>query len=326
MKPTRWGALADLYEAAGYPGRNGMPKTALAGLIEKTRIARLRPVFGRTKLEHLGLLAAIEYGRSQTGRLRAAEMELDTLSSTLSFAVLHGWIPVNPILRRPKLQSAADVRHCREVMPADGDELHRIARVMFSDTASEATGWQMLFEALTGCRTSEILSLRMDAASKTSPGYIEGRYLYVRRLKSGRFPFVELHPALSTAIEWHRRWHADRFGDTSPFWFPGKDLARPLNRVALTHRLAVVCKRLGIAHRTSHGMRAYFVTVMRSRGKSNEQVAALIGDRTSSLIESTYGALPEVWSGGEPLDWMPRDGVPAWQVFQPTPETAPCTS
>ena len=50
-------------------------------------------------------------------------------------------------------------------------------------------------------------------------------------------------------------------------------------------------------------------------GVSNEQVAAMIGDRTSSLIETTYGALPEVWSGGEPMDWMPREGAPAWKIF-----------
>jgi len=328
MKPTRWSSLADAYLSAGCPGRNGMPKSPTAASMDRIRIERLRPTFGRSKLANIGLLSAITYGRSQTERPRAAEQELDTLSATLSFAALHGWIPVNPIVRRPKLQNAADVRHCREVMPVDGDELHRLASEMFSDVASEATGWQMLFEALTGCRTSEMLSFRMDAKSKQEPGYIEGRFLYVRRSKAGRFPFVTLHPALVTAIEWHRKWHAATYGDASPWWFPGRDLARPLNRVSLTHRLAAICKRLGLGHRTSHGMRAFFVTVMRSRGTSNEQVAAMIGDRTSSLIETTYGALPEVWSGGEPMDWMPREGAPAWKIFDAHNEhvNQPCNS
>jgi hypothetical protein len=44
---------------------------------------------------------------------------------------------------------------------------------------------------------------------------------------------------------------------------------------------------------TSHGMRAYYVTVRRSQGIKDGQIAAEIGDKSGvALIVSTYGDLP----------------------------------
>jgi lipoyl-dependent peroxiredoxin len=49
---------------------------------------------------------------------------------------------------------------------------------------------------------------------------------------------------------------------------------------------------------TSHGMRSFYVTVRRSQGISDGQIAAEIGDRTGpSIIASTYGSIPPDWQG-----------------------------
>lgn len=302
--------IIDAYLADGAPTLRGRTRKSID--TEKRNASKVVAYFGDFEPDSVTAIDTQEYGRSRAESPRAADSELQTLSNAFNWALARGLVKSNPVRIRFRQRHSEDVVHSRQMMPASGDELHKIAREMMGHPLSQSAAWQMIFEAFTGCRTSEVLSLRMDAAQKTDPGWIEGNYLYVRRGKSGRFPYVPLHGALSTAIEWHRQWHRDTY-PSSPWWFPGRDLTRPLVRTALTARLTHVCRRLGIPHRTSHGMRAFFVTVMRSRGTPDEQVAALIGDRTVGLIQSTYGELPEVWAGGEPLDFMPRNGAPAWR-------------
>lgn len=275
-----------------------------AARLGRTLPPRILRAFGSVGLRDIRMHAAMEWAKNMTGT-RAADTELSALSAVCRDAVMRGWLVANPLAGRPRLHTIK--RHSREVMPLDGDELHAMARRFFDEPRSRAIGWQMLIAALTGCRTNEVLSLRMDALGRQDPGCVEGRYLYVRRSKSGVFPFVELTPELRACIEAHHAWHAAEVG-ASRWWFPGADLFRPLSRSALTDALA----RVGGRKITAHGLRAYCVTVWRSRGETNEQVASRIGDRTSSLIETTYGALPVSWAGGEPLTWLPTKGEPAW--------------
>lgn len=307
---TTFRAVAEAYVEAGCPDRSGKPKAELARRREEQHIRRLLPIFGNLPPGGITQAHARIYGDTRAGAPRAADIELATASNVLSWAIQTGRAVTNPLRGRARIQRSEDVRHAREVMPASGDEIHAMARVLFAHPASESTGWQLILQAMTGCRTQEILGLRMDAPAKTA-GAVEGRYLYVRRAKGGRFPYVELHPALARAIEAHHQWVRDRFPE-SRYWFPGADGVFPLGRVALTMALNRVCAKLGLPKRTAHGLRAFYVTVHRSRGEGDAQVAARIGDATAGLISSTYGNLPEVWSGGEPLDWMPKDGVPAW--------------
>lgn len=266
--------------------------------------ARIVGQLGHIRLDALTVGDVVRYGEER-GATRAADLEIAALSSAINRVVRSGVLVVNPIRQRPRFHSAERIRHSRECMPRDADELHAIARALLPS----AVGWQLLFAALTGCRTNELLALRMDARSRQDPGWIEGRYLYVRRSKKGRSPYVELTPELAECIAAHRNWHDGR----SPWWFPGVDLFRPLNRLALTHALA----RLPGPKRTAHGLRAYHVTVWRSRGEPDERVAARIGDRTVRLISDVYGDLPESWSGGEPLGFVPATGDPAWAPWRP---------
>lgn len=280
-----WGQLADRYVTA--------PDAPAS---YRHTIPRLRAHFGSTHALDISIPMILKYGAKRP--TRAADLDLAILSSVMTWGVMRGLLRHNPIKIRPRLHHIK--RHSNEVMPADAEELHALAAKLLP----VAVGWQLLFAALTGCRTSEILRWRMDASGRKDPGWVEGRYLYVRRSKKGVNPFVELTPELSECIAAHHKWH----NGESPWWFPGADIYRPLNRVALTHALA----RLGGPKRTAHGLRAYCATVWRSRGESNEQVAARLGDKTAALIESSYGALPESWSGGEPLGWRPKVGKPSW--------------
>lgn len=236
---------------------------------------------------------------------RTIDMELGQLSKALNIAVSNGWILTNPLAKRRPLTRPDSVRHCRDCMPENGDRVNDIASVLLS-SQSPATGWQFLVECMTGLRTEEALALRMDATGHEA-GSVENDYLYVRRSKSGVLPYVLLQPDMRAVIQAHHAWHRSQWPD-SPWWFPGKSGGLPLTGSALTRALSRIPGRKV----TSHGLRAYFVTLHRSRGMGNEQVAALIGDRTSGLIDRVYGAIPEVWSGGDPLSWRRRDGTCCW--------------
>ena len=270
------------------------------------RFDRVRQAFGHLPPGDLTLPLIHRYG--ETRPPRSADLELAGLSSVLSWAVRRGLLPLNPIRVRPRFQRSDQIRHARESMPRDGDELNALALRLLPS----ATGWQLLFAALTGCRASELVRFRTDARSRSDPGFVEGRYLYVRRAKNGVNPFVEITPELADLLSCHRVWHAS-VSRGSPWFFPGRDLFRPLAVTSLTNALHGT-------GRTAHGLRAYYVTLFRSRGESDEQVASRIGDKTSSLIWSVYGALPEVWSGGSPLSWLPTVGEPAWASWRPKRE------
>ena len=301
--PITFASAAEAYIAVQCPDRRGrtQPESENPSILR-----RIMQWWGHRNPQEITLQTATEYGATRRETPRAADVELSVVSCVLRHALGR-----SPLDGRARQQNSRDVRHSREVMPADGDELHTLARALLARRSSQGIGWQLLFQALTGCRTNELLALRMQPGPK-GPGWIEGRYLYVRRSKGGLFPYVELHPALSECIAAHRQWHAETCPN-SPYWLPGADGVLPLNRVALTHALS----RVSGPKRTAHGLRAFFVTVCRSRGEPDSQVAARIGDASDCLIARVYGNLPEVWAGGEPLSWLPKTGEPAWTAWRP---------
>lgn len=304
--------LSAVYLARGCPDKRGEKRTDEAQKDERDRLERIGRLLGKRRIDRIGWADCNEYGAANQHRKRAADRDLQTLSNLMTFAVLERKIQANPVLGRARVQKSSEVRHCRECMPADQNVLHTVARELLKRPQFAAAGWQMLFEAYTGCRTSEILEFRKDAATRTEPGFYHGNYLYLRRLKAGGFPYVLIEPHLKDLIDAHHLWWQTYRVCESQWWFPAPD-GRCLSRFALVNRLRDTCQRLGVPQITSHGLRAYYVTVHRSWGKSNEQVAALIGDKTAGLIETTYGSLPEVWSGGEKLQFHPTAVPLAWE-------------
>jgi integrase len=254
--------------------------------------------------------------RGWTGS-RTVDREIQTLSNAFAYAKRAGVVVSNPLRDdRPRYYRPSQARHARDCAPASGKELHAIARTLADDPHGEVLAWQYIFAAMTGCRTSEILRLRIDAAPRM-PGCLEGDWLWIARSKSGVNPFVVLHPDLREAIKAHRAWLHARHPSV-PWWFPSPRVkGQAVDSHALAHALRRVTEAMGIPARTAHGARAYYVTLRRSQGIGDPQIAAEIGDKSVALISNTYGQVPPGWRGGPELSWLPSDGSgPWWSVLE----------
>jgi integrase len=339
-KPHSIGGLCIQYLEAGCPNRQQQERTGKQLAQEQFRLNALIPFWKNifpTEVKYSHYSQYFNWRKKQTKKARfggrAVDMELNTLSNALSWALSVGKIEINPCAGgRPRFRPGNTVRHCREFAPLDGNELHALAGHFFEDRRSEVLGWQLLIEAMTGCRTSEVLKLRLDARHKGEPGFIDhlpdsGKvmvqdgnhgWLWIARSKGGVKPFVQIHPALAECLESFNRWHLWRF-PKSKWWFPSsrKGEHLPIDLGSLTQALKMAGKLIAGAHRTSHGLRAYYVTVRRSQGIPDAQIADEIGDRTgAAMIVSTYGSVPPNWRGSEAIQWLPTKGKPAWTVLK----------
>lgn len=257
---------------------------------------------------------------------RTVDLELTALSRLLTWAARADLATHNPIARRVTYQRPHDVTHCTDRMPADDDTLHRLAASMMTRPGSAVLGWQCLFEALTGCRTSEIVSLRMDAQSHghtADPGYVDDRALWIRRSKHGMFPWILLqcapdHSPLADLLRAHREWHG-RTHPGSPWYFPTHgDPSKHTPARWLTTVLRRECPKLGIPHIASHGLRAYHVRVLRSLGIDDSEIAKRLGHRSGvQLVEKTYGVPEPGWFGRKVLDFLPENAPNAWAPWLP---------
>lgn len=285
--------------------------------VYRLRLASIDQFLGLKEAKDLRLSDCLDYAKWRMQRAhqgtgaRSSELDLQCLSNALNWAVSMNYLESNPILRRPRFVKSSEVRHCRDCAPENIDQVHAVARRLFLDKRSAPLGWQLLFEALTGCRTSEILAMRYDAKPQ-EPGWYNEKALYVSRLKNGINPWIPMTPPLWELVGQHHAW---QFWETplSSVFFPSTDMVNPVSAGALTKRLESVCKELGFKKWTSHGLRSFYVTVRRSQGAPDAQIAGEIGDKTVSLISSTYGDRPPNWVGGEVLSFTPE--TPAWGVF-----------
>jgi integrase len=251
---------------------------------------------------------------------RTTDLKLNTLSNGLNWAVQEELIEQNPIKFRVRFHSSTNARHCRDLAPADVDELHNIARLLFGDKRSETLGWQARFEALTGLRTNEVLAMRLDARPDEPGGVTaDGGSLCVRRSKkAGRDnPSIEVHEGLRQLITAHKIWHHQRY-PKSPWYFPGreKEDGKPVSKGALTRTLERLHKEQD--HNkphlkkkfTSHGMRAFYVLVRRSQGATDAQIAWEINHVGGvSTLGKVYGGVPPHWLQGKgpKLSWIPKE-------------------
>ena len=250
---------------------------------------------------------------------RTVDLERNTLLNAFKYALrtLPEEVKSNPVENFPKFHSSTAVKHCREFMPQNAEEVHRIARLLFRKRRSEALAWQLLLEAYTGLRTSEILKFRMDAQSG-EPGYIDeqGNLHTGQRLKRGINPYVHIHEGLRALLKAHAIWHALRCPDNE-YFIPGKKLDEPMRRRTLAHALHSLRETIG-RKITSHGMRAFYVLIRRSWGIDDGQIAVELGQRSGAgLIATTYGDVPPNWrnGGGPKLKWLPK-GETAWAELE----------
>lgn len=273
---------------------------------------------------HRWRVSSISQGKSGD---RQIDKELGTLSNVFRIAVLNSkktGITVNPLSEREHFRKASAVQHCRDRAPRNAEELHALARYLFQFPKSEVLGWQLLFESLVGQRSHEIIQLRIDAGPE-QPGYVDEKrkclFLYRSATTKGTFEYCELQTirthshriatplqdCLTAFLAWHKRRYPN-----SPHFFPSPaDPDRPVGVTALTHALRRIAPILEQPHRTSHGLRSFFVNVLRSHRVPDTEVALRIGQKTAGkLIVDTYGNIP-----AEPMTWLPTESAPAWDYW-----------
>lgn len=244
------------------------------------------------------------------------DLEIQSLAAACRWAHMLGRIKTVPTEKRIRFKANATA-HCREFSPKDADELHAIARHFFEGD-SPVMGFFVLLTAYTGCRKSEVLRLRWDAQSPLEPGYMSGKSLYLARSKSGVNPWCYIHPALAELLDNLRRWRAINC-PTSP-WFCPSPLRpdSPPHECWVSQSVMRAGRLIAGARRTVHGLRSFYVTVRRSNGVSDGQIAAEIGDQTGPvLISQVYGGIPKNWDGQPdpvPMTWLPK-GEPAWSAL-----------
>lgn len=183
-----------------------------------------------------------------------------------------------------------------------------------------------------------------------TPGEIKDRgtdivgHLYLgRRSKNGLNPWAKIGPEFAEMIRAHQNWYRTRFGtkiisrgpyapsrvpfgalaessdstlDPRPstaFYFPSRLPSERITDYAFGHALTRITRQLGLPHITPHGFRAFYATKRLRDGARTVDIAAEMGDKTVSLVETIYADNPD----GRKLWWTPADGLPAWQKWLP---------
>jgi len=314
---TTIGECLQAFCLQGCPAKNRQPREGASLKAERAKCDSLFAFFGGMTARQLTPLTIDQYADWRIKRVkrgtggRTVDLDLVTLKAALRWAVRTGRISTNP-LGSIELSSyrTGQVKHCRESAPRSGDELHALAAHFFEDKSSETFGWMTLICALTGLRISEARRLRMESTGEES-GSIEGDVLWVRRSKRGANNFVRIHPALADCLAAHRTWHRGRH-PKSPWWFPGRGGKGVIDITSLTHALTRAGE-LFDGPRTAHGLRSFYVTVRRSQGVSDAQIALELGQISGgSVIVKTYGD-----ASPRKLDWCPSGDAPAWSPWLP---------
>ena len=219
-KSTQAATVADLCQEflkAGCPDKQRQFKTGHGLDEEKRRVRYLQAWDGwgdAEKISNAVLLRYETYRKGMKGTKlkngRSIDMEVTTLKNVLRWGVLCERIKAYPfanveIIKFQKGESAHAKHHCAQ----SPEELHTLAARLFSFPQSEVLGFQYLFEAFTGLRTSEALACRWNA-KYGEPGFIDGDYLHVGRKKDGVNPWVKIHPALRALLDAMKLWRDTR--------------------------------------------------------------------------------------------------------------------
>jgi hypothetical protein len=244
---------------------------------------------------------------------RTTDLELNTLSKSLDWAVRKKKLKVNPIRHdRMRYYNKDNAKHCKDFAAETPEELHAVAGHLFSYPEGEVLAWQFLFQSNFGPRTEETLKLRRDGKSITDPGFIVGDEMHVRRaLKNTLNTTIYLHPQGKILMAAFDAW-AEMRHPKSKVYFPspieGTEVVAKGSMNAALRRLF----EAGLTPRRlrGHGTRAYYVRVERSHGVQDATIAIRLNQVAGpETLQRCYGAVDERWLNGHgpKLKYLPAD-------------------
>jgi len=305
------------FEQAGFPLRNGGNRAKQA-VVSYTRGAKITTrELGNVRIDEFNASVWNGYtGRAiVNGRGRSA-LDKEIIVIRAAFEYCTAFPDETGITETPRfnwakrLQLPPNVSHCRDRQPDDAEQLHKIASYFLRKPLGGATvGWLVLFQSMIGQRCSEILKLRFDASSPSEPGFDDGEHLWLYRSKThkGTAPFIKIHPDLRELMTAHRQW-VSRAYPGNPWFFPSRrGSGKRIDGPAVVQAFLRMNQELGL-NKSSHGLRSYYVNVLRSQGVSDGEIALRIGHKSGGkLIVETYGEVLPI-----KLTWRP-EGPPAWE-------------
>jgi len=320
--------VLEFYSKADCPRRDGRKREGDTLRAERAWIENLSRVIGHLSPGSISgsdweNYVATRRKSFEEGRgLRTIDREFNVLQSAFRWAKRHSdktGITADPLPERPvKLRRNAEVEHCRDFQPDSAEELHKLAahfmplpdHRMFTSTVF---GWLTLLSAMIGQRCAEMVRLRSDGNNPSDPGFDDSDHLWLYRSKThkGTASFIKIEPELRECLEAHAAWKRKLFPE-SPWFFPSpKKPERAVLPSSFSHALTRAAEELKIPKRTPHGLRSYFVNVLRSRGVTDSEIALRIGHKSQGrIIIETYGEILPI-----KLDWLPK-GKPAWDAWK----------
>lgn len=321
-------AVLDFYAESGCPKTNGVKRDGRQLVMEKGWTANLSRHLGHFRPDSLDPSDWQTYTQRRKEELkgkgdRTIDVEYRVLVSAYRWARRNPrrtGVTGPPLPEAPaKLNRPETVAHCRDFQPANADELHKIAAHLLAipgdgKLTSTVNGWLLLIASMIGQRLSEVLRLRHDATTSSEPGFDDGKHLWLYRSKThkGTAPFIEIGPELRECLDAHREWK-EAMHPLNPWFFPSPVKAgAPINSTSFQHALAKATKDLGLPKRTAHGLRSYYVNVLRSEGLPDHEIALRIGQKSGGkLIVDVYGERLPI-----KLGWKPSGKV-AWERWKP---------
>jgi len=333
---TTVGEIIRRYQKDGYLDRDLLKRPASTEAEEARHCATLLEFWDDVLVEDVRDKICDDYRDERVKNvrqgegLRTVDRELNTLNNAFRYCKRRDFIRFNPITDRPKYQPSSRVHHCREFCPLDADELHESAAVLFEHRNTVVLGFQLLAEAYSGLRTSEVLRWGVEKFGTPSQ---DEEHIHVWRLKGQHLvnPYCYNHEGMQALLQAHAAWKQANYPDASVF-FPSH-CGGVVGKGALAHRLDRLHKAGRIKRKlTSHGGgRAFYVLIRRSQGIKDEVIAFEIGHTSGGqCIKTTYGGVPPNWQNGKApnLSWLPIK-VPlawasleksGWKFIQPKPE------
>ncbi len=325
-RATTVGECIRLYQSAGCPDRQRAERPETSKKAELKNCEILLRFWESIRVSDLTVAVCDAYHDYRAGTVkkgsgkRTTDLELNTLKNALYWACRRELLKHMPLPSGwPSYCSEKLVQHCRNFMPRDAEELHKVAKLLFEDPRSESLAWQFLFEGYIGIRSKEVVMLRADAEPE-EPGWVteDGGSLRVHRGKGQEMisPFAKVHDGLSETIKAWKAWKRNRY-PTSPWYFPGRDGETPLSKGALAHALLRIRARIGRIIKP-HGLRAFYVTMRRSHGIPDNQISYEIGHTSGGrTLVQVYGGAPPHWQegGGPKWSWLPKENR-AWDAIR----------